>query len=33
MAPALVATRADLDELVAKTKLAVDRTAQEFGLL
>ncbi|MDP3814196.1 aspartate aminotransferase family protein [Pseudomonas sp.] len=31
MAPALVATRADLDELVSKTKLALDRTAQEFG--
>lgn len=33
MAPALVATHAELDELVAKTKLAVDRTAQELGLL
>ncbi|MND36962.1 Taurine--pyruvate aminotransferase [compost metagenome] len=33
MAPALVATRAELDELVAKTKIAVDRTAQELGRL
>ncbi|MDP2748252.1 aspartate aminotransferase family protein [Pseudomonas sp.] len=33
MAPALVAGRTELDELVAKTKLAVDRTAMELGLL
>ncbi|UUY10296.1 aspartate aminotransferase family protein [Pseudomonas sp. J452] len=33
MAPALVATRGDIDELVSKTKLALDRTAQEFGRL
>lgn len=33
MAPALVATRGELDELVEKTKRAVDRTAQEIGLL
>jgi adenosylmethionine-8-amino-7-oxononanoate aminotransferase len=33
MAPALVATRAELDELVEKTKRAVDRTAMELGLL
>ncbi|MEN0107817.1 MAG: hypothetical protein AAGC84_15525, partial [Pseudomonas sp.] len=33
MAPALVATRAELDELVSKTKRAVDRTAQEIGVL
>jgi putrescine---pyruvate transaminase len=33
MAPALVATRTDLDELVSKTKLALDRTAAELGLL
>jgi len=33
MAPALVATRTDLDELVSKTKLAMDRTALELGLL
>jgi adenosylmethionine-8-amino-7-oxononanoate aminotransferase len=33
MAPALVASRADLDELVEKTKRAVDRTARELGLL
>lgn len=31
MAPALVASHGDLDELVSKTKLALDRTAQEFG--
>ena len=33
MAPALVATRSDLDELVSKTKLAVDQTAREIGVL
>jgi putrescine aminotransferase len=33
MAPALVASRTELDELVEKTKRAVDRTAQELGLL
>jgi adenosylmethionine-8-amino-7-oxononanoate aminotransferase len=33
MAPALVATRAEIDELVSKTKIAVDRTAQELGRL
>ncbi len=33
MAPALVATRLELDELLEKTKRAVDRTAQEIGLL
>lgn len=33
MAPALVASHAELDELVDKTKRAVDRTAQELGLL
>jgi len=32
MAPALVAGRLELDELVAKTKCAVDRTAMELGL-
>lgn len=33
MAPALVATRGDIDELVSKTKLALDRTAREIGRL
>ena len=33
MAPALVASRGDIDELVAKTKVAVDRTARDLGLL
>ena len=33
MAPALVAGRTQLDELVEKTKRAVDRTAMELGLL
>ena len=33
MAPALVATRAELDELVDKTRIAVDRTAREYGRL
>lgn len=31
LAPALVATHADIDELVNKTRLAMDRTAQEIG--
>ena len=31
LAPALVATHAEIDELVNKTRLAVDRTAQEIG--
>ncbi|SNT05350.1 Adenosylmethionine-8-amino-7-oxononanoate aminotransferase [Pseudomonas japonica] len=33
MAPALVATRGDLEELVEKTRRAVDRTAREIGIL
>ncbi|WXL24858.1 aspartate aminotransferase family protein [Ectopseudomonas mendocina] len=33
MAPALIATRSELDELVEKTKRAVDRTAMEIGVL
>jgi adenosylmethionine-8-amino-7-oxononanoate aminotransferase len=33
MAPALVAGRTQLDELVEKTKRAVDRTAMALGLL
>lgn len=33
MAPALIATRAELDELVDKTRIAVDRTAREVGVL
>ncbi|MNM77023.1 Taurine--pyruvate aminotransferase [compost metagenome] len=33
MAPALVAGKAELDELVDKTRIAVDRTAREYGLL
>ena len=33
MAPALIATHAELDELVEKTKRAIDRTAKEIGLL
>jgi len=33
MAPALVMTRPQLDELVEKTRRAVDRTAQELGIL
>jgi len=33
MAPALVATRSELDELVEKTKKAVDRTGRELKLL
>ena len=33
MAPALVANRAELDELVDKTRIAVDRTARLVGRL
>ena len=33
MAPALVATHAELDELVEKTRRAVDRTGRELNLL
>lgn len=33
MAPALIAGRSELDELVEKTKRAIDRTAKEAGLL
>ncbi|RIA21179.1 adenosylmethionine-8-amino-7-oxononanoate aminotransferase [Ectopseudomonas oleovorans] len=33
MAPALVATHAELDELVEKTKRAVDRTGRELNLM
>lgn len=33
MAPALVISHAEIDELIAKTKLAVDRTAREIGVL
>jgi putrescine aminotransferase len=33
MAPALVASHAELDELVEKTRRAVDRTGRELGLL
>ena len=33
MAPALVANHADIDELVEKTRRAVDRTARDLGLL
>jgi adenosylmethionine-8-amino-7-oxononanoate aminotransferase len=33
MAPALVAGRGEIDELVDKTRIAIDRTAQEFGVL
>lgn len=33
MAPALILDRPQIDELVEKTKRAVDRTAQELGLL
>ncbi|WEL74602.1 hypothetical protein P0D92_20785 [Pseudomonas sp. CBSPAW29] len=33
MAPALVATRTELDELVEKTRIAVDRTARIAGKL
>ncbi|WP_409423034.1 aspartate aminotransferase family protein [Pseudaeromonas sp. ZJS20] len=33
MAPALVISHGEIDELIAKTKRAVDRTAQELGLV
>lgn len=33
MAPALIASHSELDELVEKTKRAIDRTAKESGLL
>lgn len=33
MAPALIANRSELEELVEKTKKAVDRTAREIGVL
>jgi putrescine aminotransferase len=33
MAPALVATHGELDELVDKTRIAVDRTARGLGIL
>ncbi|MNZ94780.1 Taurine--pyruvate aminotransferase [compost metagenome] len=33
MAPALVASHADIDELVDKTRIAVDRTARAYGRL
>ncbi|SQJ30030.1 putative aminotransferase [Serratia rubidaea] len=33
MAPALVATHGEIDELLEKTKRAVDRTARDLGLL
>ncbi|RZI78725.1 MAG: aspartate aminotransferase family protein, partial [Pseudomonas sp.] len=33
MAPALIASRSELDELVEKTRLAVDRTARSIGRL
>ncbi|WP_460928654.1 aspartate aminotransferase family protein [Pseudomonas sp. MC6] len=33
MAPALVAMRTELDELIDKTRIAVDRTAREYGVL
>jgi adenosylmethionine-8-amino-7-oxononanoate aminotransferase len=33
MAPALIATRVEIDELIGKTKIAVDRTAKEIGVL
>jgi adenosylmethionine-8-amino-7-oxononanoate aminotransferase len=33
MAPALVATHAEIDELIEKTRRAVDRTAEELGRL
>lgn len=33
MAPALIASREEIDELIAKTLKAVDRTAQEYGRL
>lgn len=33
MAPALVASHADINELVDKTRIAVDRTARAYGRL
>ncbi|MCW3479416.1 aspartate aminotransferase family protein [Neisseriaceae bacterium JH1-16] len=33
MAPALVITRSEVDQLIDKTQRAVDRTARDFGLL
>jgi len=33
MAPALIASREEIDELISKTLKAVDRTAQEYGRL
>ncbi|MGL4861481.1 MAG: aspartate aminotransferase family protein [Enterobacteriaceae bacterium] len=33
MAPALVATRSEVDELIEKTRRAVDRTAREAGVM
>jgi hypothetical protein len=33
MAPALIASREEVDELVGKTLKAVDRTAREYGVL
>ena len=33
LAPALVATHAEIDELVAKTRKAVDQTAREIGVM
>jgi adenosylmethionine-8-amino-7-oxononanoate aminotransferase len=33
MAPALIASREEIDELISKTLKAVDRTAQEYGWL
>jgi adenosylmethionine-8-amino-7-oxononanoate aminotransferase len=31
MAPALIASREEIDELISKTLKALDRTAQEYG--
>jgi len=33
MAPALIASREEVDELISKTLIAMDRTAQEYGRL
>jgi hypothetical protein len=33
MAPALIASREEVDELISKTLTAMDRTAQEYGRL
>ena len=33
MAPALVAGRAEIYDLIDKTRIAVDRTAREIGVL